>query len=199
MAPFVSHGSSRTDTIIPDAAQPDWDTFPGQVAPRVVPTATLGRSLGPLTQESRTVARDSAMGPICYAEPVRPVAAGHGRRGCLRSASDILALSGMTACRLSLPTGRYGSICVDADNKPLLRAHDHDVLRDDHGPPHFHVRAAGHGAKVRIDTLEVLVSDLPRRELRLVLAWAEMHAAELDENWRRAREGATLQEIEPLR
>jgi hypothetical protein len=69
---------------------------------------------------------------------------------------------------------------------------------DDHGPPHFHARAAGHGAKVRIDTLEVLVSDLPRRELRLVLAWAEMHAAELDENWRRAREGATLNEIEPL-
>jgi hypothetical protein len=68
-----------------------------------------------------------------------------------------------------------------------------------HVPPHFHVRAAGHSAKVRIDTLEVLVSDLPRRELRLVLAWAEMHAAELDENWRRAREGATLQEIEPLR
>lgn len=48
---------------------------------------------------------------------------------------------------------------------------------DDHGPPHFHVRAAGHGAKVRIDTLEVLVSDLSRRELRFVLAWAEMHAA----------------------
>jgi hypothetical protein len=70
---------------------------------------------------------------------------------------------------------------------------------DDHGPPHFHVRAGGHGAKVRIDTLEVLDSNLPRRELRLVLAWAEMHSAELDENWRRAREGATLNEIEPLR
>jgi hypothetical protein len=41
---------------------------------------------------------------------------------------------------------------------------------DDHGPPRFHVRAAAHGAKVRIDTLEVLMSDLPRRELRLVLA-----------------------------
>lgn len=38
---------------------------------------------------------------------------------------------------------------------------------DDHGPPHFHARAAGHSAKVQIDTLEVLVSDLPRRELRL--------------------------------
>jgi hypothetical protein len=43
---------------------------------------------------------------------------------------------------------------------------------------HFHVRAAGHGAKVRIDTLEVLDSDLPRRELRLVLVWAEMRSAE---------------------
>ncbi len=70
---------------------------------------------------------------------------------------------------------------------------------DDHGPPHFHARAAGYSAKVQIDTLEVLASDLPRRELRLVLAWAEMHAAELGENWRRAREGAKLSEIEPLR
>ena len=70
---------------------------------------------------------------------------------------------------------------------------------DDHGPPHFHVRTAGHSAKIRIDTLEVVASDLPRRELRLVLAWAEMHSTELAENWRRAREGDTLKEIEPLR
>lgn len=70
---------------------------------------------------------------------------------------------------------------------------------DDHEPPHFHVRASGHSAKVRIDTLEVLASDLPRRELRLVLAWAEMREAELRENRRLAREGARLNEIEPLR
>ncbi|MGH2911007.1 MAG: DUF4160 domain-containing protein [Solirubrobacteraceae bacterium] len=43
------------------------------------------------------------------------------------------------------------------------------------------------------------INDLSRRELRLALAWAEMHSAELEENWRRAREGATLNEIEPLR
>lgn len=70
---------------------------------------------------------------------------------------------------------------------------------DDHPPPHFHVRSAGHGAKIRIDTLEVLAGDLPRRELRLALAWAEMRSAELEENWRLAREGAKLKEIEPLR
>lgn len=70
---------------------------------------------------------------------------------------------------------------------------------DDHAPPHFHARAAGRNAKIRIDTLEMMGSDLPRRELRLVLAWAEMHVAELDANWRRAREGAKLEAIEPLR
>ena len=70
---------------------------------------------------------------------------------------------------------------------------------DDHEPAHFHARAAEHAAKIRVDTLEVIVSDLPRRELRLVLAWAEMHSDELKDNWRLAREGATLKQIEPLR
>jgi Domain of unknown function (DUF4160) len=70
---------------------------------------------------------------------------------------------------------------------------------DDHAPPHFHARAAAHNAKIRIDTLEIIDSDLRPRELRLVLAWAEIHAEELDSNWHRARAGATLESIEPLR
>jgi Domain of unknown function (DUF4160) len=53
--------------------------------------------------------------------------------------------------------------------------------------------------QVRIDSLEVIDSSLPRRQLRFVLAWAELHQAELHENWRRARAGETLQPIEPLR
>jgi predicted ABC-type transport system involved in lysophospholipase L1 biosynthesis ATPase subunit len=69
---------------------------------------------------------------------------------------------------------------------------------DDHPPPHFHARSGEFSAKIRTDTLELLVGDLPRRELRLVLAWAELHALELQENWRRAREGETLLAIEPL-
>ncbi len=70
---------------------------------------------------------------------------------------------------------------------------------DDHGYPHFHARHADGEAKVRIDELEVIDSTLGRRELRFVLAWAELHQDELAENWRRARAGATLREIEPLR
>lgn len=70
---------------------------------------------------------------------------------------------------------------------------------DDHGPAHFHARHAERSAKVRIDTLEVIESSLGRRQLRLVLAWAELHREELAENWRRARAGETLRQVEPLR
>jgi Domain of unknown function (DUF4160) len=70
---------------------------------------------------------------------------------------------------------------------------------DDHPPPHFHARAAGYGAKVRIDTLEVIAGDLPLREMRLIQTWARLHAFELRVNWRRAREGAALRVIESLR
>jgi hypothetical protein len=70
---------------------------------------------------------------------------------------------------------------------------------DDHGPPHFHARHADGEAKVQSDTLEVIDSTLGRRQLRFVLAWAELHRNELADNWRRARAGETLREIEPLR
>jgi hypothetical protein len=69
----------------------------------------------------------------------------------------------------------------------------------DHGPPHFHARHAQGSAKVRIDSLEMIESTLARRQLRFVLAWAELGQDELRENWRRARAGETLQPIEPLR
>lgn len=69
----------------------------------------------------------------------------------------------------------------------------------DHGFPHFHARHADGEAKVRIDSLEVIESDLGRRQIRLVLAWAELHKAELEENWRRARNREKLLDIEPLR
>lgn len=73
-----------------------------------------------------------------------------------------------------------------------------EMYFDDHGYPHFHARHAEGEAKVRIDELEVIESSLPRRQLRFVLAWAELHQPELEENWRCARAHETLQEIEPL-
>jgi len=47
--------------------------------------------------------------------------------------------------------------------------------------------------------IEVMDSSLDVRQLRLVLAWAELHREELLENWHRARVGETLNPIDPLR
>ena len=70
---------------------------------------------------------------------------------------------------------------------------------DDHGFPHFHARDATGQAKIRIDEVEVIDSAMQTRQLRLVLASAELHQEELLENWQRARAGETLLDIEPLR
>jgi hypothetical protein len=64
--------------------------------------------------------------------------------------------------------------------------------------PHFHARHADVSARIRIDEVEVIDSSLERRQLRLVLAWAELHREELLENWQRARARETLKKIEPL-
>ena len=69
---------------------------------------------------------------------------------------------------------------------------------DDHGDPHFHAWHACGSAKIRVDQVEVIDSTFGARGLRLVLAWAELHQHELMQNWRRARAGETLREIEPL-
>ena len=45
---------------------------------------------------------------------------------------------------------------------------------DDHGHPHFHARHGGREAKIRFDEIAVIDSALDVRQLRLVLAWAEL-------------------------
>lgn len=73
------------------------------------------------------------------------------------------------------------------------------MFHDDHGHPHFHARHAQGTARIRIDQIEAIDSSLARRQLRLVLAWAELHQQELLENWQQARAHETLNKIEPLR
>jgi hypothetical protein len=107
--------------------------------------------------------------------------------------------------RVSTPVGDVTfsekiSIRVE-DTQTISRFSDIAITMsfEENQPPHFHVRAGEFSARIRIDTLETMVGSLSRREQRLVLAWAELHASELQENWRRARVGEVLQAIEPLR
>lgn len=66
-----------------------------------------------------------------------------------------------------------------------------------HARPHFHARYSGHKASIAFDG-SVIVGSLPPRALRLVQEWTELHAAELEANWRRARAEQALLPIDPL-
>jgi len=70
---------------------------------------------------------------------------------------------------------------------------------DKHHKPHIHVRYAEHRASVDIESGEILAGSLPRRQLRLVQAWMEIHAEELMANWTLAIAGTQPYAIEPLR
>jgi hypothetical protein len=70
---------------------------------------------------------------------------------------------------------------------------------DEHGIPHFHAEHGEHAAVISIAPTELLAGSLHKRELRLVLAWAQLHETELLANWDRARQSETLEWIEPLR
>jgi len=69
---------------------------------------------------------------------------------------------------------------------------------NDHEPPHFHVRYSGQRALIAIDDLAVLGGKLTPRALNLVREWAELHRAELVEDWNLARAEAELRPIPPL-
>jgi len=70
----------------------------------------------------------------------------------------------------------------------------------DHVPPHFHVEYAEHKAKVNILDGELIEGHLPKKALRLVQAWTEIHRDELLENYKQSlREGGIISRIEPLK
>ena len=72
------------------------------------------------------------------------------------------------------------------------------MFYSDHEPAHFHAIYGEQEALIEIETLSVFRGSLPRRALALVLEWVALHRAELREDWQRARNGETLNKIEPL-
>ena len=68
----------------------------------------------------------------------------------------------------------------------------------EHPPPHFHVYYAEHKATVDIRTCEVIEGDLPGKQTKLVLAWAELHQEELMADWALVMNGEEPFKIQPL-
>lgn len=67
-----------------------------------------------------------------------------------------------------------------------------------HRLPHFHAYYNEYIASFTISPPGLLEGSLPRRQLRFVLAWAELHQAELEENWQQLQAGRLPQKIAGL-
>ena len=68
-----------------------------------------------------------------------------------------------------------------------------------HHEPHFHAQYQEHVAVYGIEPLTLLAGELPKRQQRLVEAWAELHAGELLDDWQRLEKGQGPAPIVPLR
>ena len=68
-----------------------------------------------------------------------------------------------------------------------------------HHTPHFHAYYQEYVGIYDIGTIERLAGNLPTRQERLVLAWAELHQQELISNWQTLQHGRPPIKIEPLR
>ena len=68
-----------------------------------------------------------------------------------------------------------------------------------HHHAHFHAYYQESSAVYTINPVELIEGGLPRRQQRLVEAWAELHRKELMDDWDRLVAGTPALPIEPLR
>ncbi len=71
------------------------------------------------------------------------------------------------------------------------------IYHDEHNPPHFHAEYGEYAILVEIQT-GIIRGDFPKRALRAVLDWYDLHKEELMEDWKLATKGEPLNKINPL-
>jgi hypothetical protein len=69
----------------------------------------------------------------------------------------------------------------------------------EHNPPHIHVYYQDYKAVVNIADCELIDGDIPMRQLRLVVAWIEIHRDALLADWKLCQNGEKPMQIEPLK
>jgi len=67
-----------------------------------------------------------------------------------------------------------------------------------HHTPHFHAYYQETIAVYGINPVELIGGELPKRQQRMVEAWAELHQTELLEDWQRLQAGQIPRPIAPL-
>ena len=69
----------------------------------------------------------------------------------------------------------------------------------EHNPPHFHAYYQNSTAIININSCEIINGSLPKKQQKLVLAWAEIHQDELLANWDLAMNNELPFNIDPLK
>lgn len=73
------------------------------------------------------------------------------------------------------------------------------MFAKDHLPPHFHARYGDYGAYFSIESCELLEGEMPRRAVRLIQDWADLHREDLLKNWEESqKDNPKFNKIEPL-
>lgn len=72
------------------------------------------------------------------------------------------------------------------------------MYANEHNPPHFHVWHEDYKAIITIQD-GIITGSLPRRALRLVYEWLDLHKDELMENWERLSNKESALRIDPLK
>ena len=68
-----------------------------------------------------------------------------------------------------------------------------------HYTAHFHAYCQNEIGIFSIDPVDLIAGSLPKRQRRLVEAWAELHQAELSVDWQLLQEGGKPAPIKPLK
>lgn len=68
----------------------------------------------------------------------------------------------------------------------------------EHHPPHFHAEYQGFKASFDMEG-EIINGEMPKKQSRLIRAWAELHKNELLANWELAIGEQPLYRIRPLK
>ena len=68
-----------------------------------------------------------------------------------------------------------------------------------HHRPHFHAYYQDEVGIFSLQPVELIAGELPKRQRRLVEAWAELHESELFADWERLQAGQKPLPIAPLR
>ena len=69
----------------------------------------------------------------------------------------------------------------------------------EHYPMHFHAEYGNSKAIVSIEQVAVIKGAIPAKQLKLVLAWCEIHKDELIKNWNSAQGNGEITKIDPLK